>query len=57
MAFNVGQQDYGHWLLAQCLEADETLTQVMEREGRMFQRGEDKQTDAAQADENEDTQQ
>lgn len=49
MAFNVGQQDFGHWMVAQLLEADETLFQIMEREGRMFQRGEDKQTDEALA--------
>ncbi len=47
MAFNVGQQDYGHWLLAQCIDADEALMQIMEREGRMFERGEDRLTDAA----------
>jgi hypothetical protein len=48
MAFNVGQQDYGHWLLAECLEVDEALTQLMEQEGRRWQRGEDRRDDAAQ---------
>jgi|SRR5688572_3576105 len=37
MAFNVGQQDFGHFILATCLEADESLTQTMEREGRSWQ--------------------
>lgn len=42
MAFNVGQQDYGHWLLAECLEVNEGLTQRMEQEGRRWQAGEDR---------------
>lgn len=51
MAFNVGQQDFGHMLLAKCLEADERLTELMEREGRAWQRREDQQhADAARAD-------
>lgn len=48
MARNVGKQDYGHWLLAELLDVDENLYQLMEREGRAFKRREDKETDAAQ---------
>lgn len=48
MARNVGRQDYGHWLLAELLETDEGLYQLMERESRAWKRREDKETDAAQ---------
>jgi hypothetical protein len=46
--FNAGQQDFGHMLLARCLDADEDLYQLMEREGRARQRAEDSGTDAVQ---------
>lgn len=46
--FNAGQQDFGHMLLARCLEADEDLYQLMEREGRQRARAEDAGTAAIQ---------
>lgn len=46
--YNAGRQDFGHELLASLVEADEGLYQVMEKEARVYQRGEDRETEAAQ---------
>ena len=53
MAFNVGQQDFGHWILAQAIRADENLVSLMEREGRSWQMKEQTETAAAQDGETE----
>ena len=42
MSYNVGRQDFGHWLLDQCLEMSEDLTQTLEREARDWKRRTDK---------------
>lgn len=48
MAFNVGQQDFGHFIMAECIAADEAMFQLMEREGRAWQSYETKQASAAE---------
>lgn len=50
MAFNVGQQEYGHWLMAKCLEADEGLYELMAREARDWARREDRRLTVASRD-------
>lgn len=37
MAYNVGRQDFGHFMLATALDVDENLVALMEREGRVWQ--------------------
>jgi hypothetical protein len=46
--YNAGRQDFGHELLASCLEADAEAYQLMEREMRAWQRGQDRETAAVQ---------
>jgi uncharacterized cupin superfamily protein len=36
MARKVGQQEYAHWLYAQCIAADDNNSDLMFREGRAF---------------------
>src|SRR5688572_16284997 len=53
MAMNVGRQDFGHEIMVEMLEIDEDLYQMMEREGRAWQR----RDDSADATAEQDTQQ
>lgn len=46
--YNAGRQDFGHELLAALLQADEARYLVMEQEQRAYQRGEDRESAAAQ---------
>jgi hypothetical protein len=46
--YNAGRQDFGHELLASCLDADDEAYQLMEREMRAWQRGQDRETAAIQ---------
>lgn len=46
--YNAGRQDYGLELLAQVIDADEELYQLMEREMRAFNRSEARETAAVQ---------
>jgi len=45
--YNAGRQDFGHELMADLLEADETLYELMEREARTRAKREQGQNDAA----------
>lgn len=45
--YNAGRQDFGHELLAMIVDVDEALYFEMEREGRAYQKAEDRETDAA----------
>jgi hypothetical protein len=46
--YNAGRQDFGHEILALCLEADEELYQLMERDARAFAKRTDRETAAIQ---------
>jgi hypothetical protein len=46
--YNAGRQDFGHELLAAFVRADENLYQLMEREQRAYQRGQDREVAAVQ---------
>jgi hypothetical protein len=56
MAYNVGQQDFGHWMLAEALAVDENLVATMEREGRVWSMREERTVPTTGADNEEETQ-
>jgi len=45
--YNSGRQDFGHELMAQLVDLDEDLYQLMEREARARTRARNRETDAA----------
>lgn len=45
--YNSGQQDYGHRLMADCVQADEDLFELMLREERQWNRQQQRSIDAA----------
>lgn len=45
--YRAGRQDYGHWLLAQLIAADDGLYELMEREARERAKRAARATDAA----------
>jgi hypothetical protein len=55
MAYNVGQQDFGHQILAHALDVDEGLVTLMEREGRAWQLREERTAPPATDDTDEET--